>query len=276
MYVIVTMIYLKTLIHITLPIMLAPASGVLLLRIGREPWIPRPGEILSAPPAEAVYGCIWLLAVAVAAWLLCSAVLSICAYLLRIPSAIRAVEWITLGPVQRLAQRIAAAILALGSISVAPPVGAALLPPIPHMVESGQHGDVGSGQVSTPSGVATPFHANPTGVALHGPPRAVKAGAVTGISLPVPIRSALRPGVLAEDLAGSHVEYVVQPGDNMWSVSSRHASRSQADPVSASRVIAVWRQVVDLNRERIESGDPDLIYPGETLLLPDLSSLGGQ
>ncbi len=270
------MTYIKTFIHTTLPIILAPASGVLLLRIGKEPWIPRPGEILFAPPTEAVYGCIWLLAVAAVAWLLCSAVLSICAYLLRIPSAIRAVEWMTLGPVQRLAQRIAAAILAIGSVSVAPPVGAALLPPVPHMVESGQNVDVGSGQVSTASGVFTPLRADRIGGSLHGPPRATRSGAVIGISLPVPIRSALRHGVLAEDPSGNHVEYVVQPGDNMWSVSSRHASRNQSDSVSASHVIAVWRQVVDLNRERIESGDPDLIYPGETLLLPDVSSLGGQ
>jgi hypothetical protein len=28
-------------------------------------------------------------------------------------------------------------------------------------------------------------------------------------------------------------------------------------------------EVVEANRERLRSGDPDLIYPGETVVLPD-------
>ncbi len=258
-------VHLKTLSQTFFVIALIPASGLLLLRIRKEPWIPPPGEILSSPPAEALYGCVWLAALAAVAWLVAGTVLAIFCYLFRIPAAIRAIEWMTFGPMQRLARRIAAALLAIGSVSVGSPAGAALLPPIPHVVESNRHAEGGAAHGPLP------ILADREGGVQIGMNLATPQRGIVGISLPVPIRSGLSRRAAIEE----HVEYVVQPGDSMWSVSSRHVRRSADAPVTASRIIAVWRQVVDLNRERIRSGDPDLIYPGETLILPGLSFPGG-
>jgi nucleoid-associated protein YgaU len=33
-------------------------------------------------------------------------------------------------------------------------------------------------------------------------------------------------------------------------------------------VAGFWRSVIEANRELIRSGDPDLIYPGEVVVLP--------
>jgi Tfp pilus assembly protein FimV len=58
--------------------------------------------------------------------------------------------------------------------------------------------------------------------------------------------------------------YTVQPGDALWPIAERHLART-------SSVTEVAKQVQDLeiiNRDRIASGDPDLLEAGEELRLP--------
>ena len=64
------------------------------------------------------------------------------------------------------------------------------------------------------------------------------------------------------------VEVVVVRGDNMWKLAQRRIE--EVSPQSA--VSPYWRTVVDANRGSIRSGNPDLIYPGETLELPALEA----
>ena len=256
---------------ITSSVLLAAMTAgtcLFLLRIGGEAWIPTPGEILDSPPDEAVIGCIWLATLSVVAWLLCSAFLSVCAYTVRIPAAIRTVEWMTIRPVRRLAQRLAALILAIGSISASYPAGAVHLPPVPIVASSEQEQAVDS-HTAMITGVTTPILM--TGETVRGPARTGESGGKVGVSTP----AMLRAGDEKAANTGEYVEYVVQPGDSIWSVSSVHVHRSQTGPVPAYEIVRVWLQVVELNRGRLRSGDPDLIYPGEILMLPDLSLPGG-
>lgn len=260
------MTYIRTILSFALIVAMFAGSGLFLLRIGAEVWLPTPGEILDAPPEEAVFGCIWLLALSVVAWLLCSALLSVCAYTARIPAAIRAAERMTVGPVRRLARRLAALILAMGSISASYPAGAANLPPVPIVASYEQEAAMDPRPVSVP-GASTPVVAGTIGVTLAGPARTGEPGGRFGVSTPVRLRS----GVDKAAKTGEHIEYVVQPGDSMWSVSSAYLRRNRSDPVPGHEVTHIWRQVVDLNRTRVRSGDPDLIFPGEILLLPVLT-----
>jgi peptidoglycan hydrolase-like protein with peptidoglycan-binding domain len=58
--------------------------------------------------------------------------------------------------------------------------------------------------------------------------------------------------------------YTVQPGDSLWPIAERHLART-------SSVTEIAKQVQDLesiNRDRIASGDPDLLEAGEELRLP--------
>lgn len=60
---------------------------------------------------------------------------------------------------------------------------------------------------------------------------------------------------------------VVEEGDHLWSISSRHLSvRSPDTPIGP-----YWRRVVRVNTPSLRSGDPDLIYPGEIVELPEIS-----
>ncbi len=61
--------------------------------------------------------------------------------------------------------------------------------------------------------------------------------------------------------------HVVAAGDSLWSIAT--ATLAATDPAADQETLArYWWRVVEGNRTRLRSGDPDLIYPGETILLP--------
>jgi hypothetical protein len=65
----------------------------------------------------------------------------------------------------------------------------------------------------------------------------------------------------------------VTRGDHLWSLSEQHLQRVWGrDDLEDHEVARYWVQVIDLNRARLRSGNPDLIYPGEVVLLPEVSS----
>ena len=259
------MMHLRKVTTLILLAALMVGGSFLLLRIGSEVWIPTPIEILASEPHEAVYGSVWLLLLVMMGWLIVSVLLAVCAYTVQIPAAIRTVEWMTVRPVRRLAQRMAALILAVGSVFGGHPVGAAHPPPIPVVASSEEVPDSHTGLEQ--SGVFVP---RPTVGIVAGSPvssAAYESGKRTGVSTPKAVRIGA-PEVTREQEYDTHV---VLPGDSMWSISTAHVHRSRPDEVTDSDIFRVWRQMVDLNRHRIRSGDPDLIFPGELLLLPELT-----
>lgn len=65
------------------------------------------------------------------------------------------------------------------------------------------------------------------------------------------------------------VEVVVRPGDHLWSLAAGMLERHLGRPASDAEVTPYWRLVVDSNADRLVApGDPDLILPGQVLVLP--------
>ena len=63
----------------------------------------------------------------------------------------------------------------------------------------------------------------------------------------------------------------VQRGDHLWSLSEVHLQQVTGRTDLAEHEIArYWVRVVKENRTRIRSGNPDHIYPGEILVLPEV------
>ena len=65
--------------------------------------------------------------------------------------------------------------------------------------------------------------------------------------------------------------YVVQRGDNLWTIARDHlrGARSGGSGEPTNREVAeYWAKVVEANRHGLESCDPDLIYPDEEISLP--------
>lgn len=52
--------------------------------------------------------------------------------------------------------------------------------------------------------------------------------------------------------------YVVQPGDNLWAIAERHFPEN---------VHTQWKILIENNREHLRSGDTNLIFPGEEIIL---------
>jgi nucleoid-associated protein YgaU len=61
---------------------------------------------------------------------------------------------------------------------------------------------------------------------------------------------------------------VVERGDHLWKISQTHLDQMLGRRASADEVDPFWRSVIDANLGRLQSGDPDLIYPGEVVALP--------
>jgi LysM repeat protein len=59
----------------------------------------------------------------------------------------------------------------------------------------------------------------------------------------------------------------VVAGDTLWTIAQDHLAKASGEPTNRE-VAAYWLRVVEANRDRLASGDPDLIYPGEQIVLP--------
>lgn len=183
---------------------------------------------------------------AVAYWLAASTLAYLVAMLSRAPAALRAVGWMTIGPVRRLVDRLAAGALA---VSLAMPAGASTSPgyvPVPA-------GD--SPQASTTTTQpAVPVVAIPDLLYLPVVPLADPD--------PLPVVRVVDTPVLQA------VEIVVRPGDNMWRLAEQRLAELLGRPPVDSEIAPFWLQVIAANVGRIRSGDPDLIFPGEVLVIP--------
>jgi hypothetical protein len=65
--------------------------------------------------------------------------------------------------------------------------------------------------------------------------------------------------------------HVVVPGDNLWRIARDELlGRGHTQPDTAT-IARYWWIVIERNRGTLRSHDPNLIYPGETIALPDPS-----
>ena len=267
----------RTLIQLAALVSGVAGSALLLARLKESSWLPPPGRILTAGPEEAIYGVVWLLAAAITAWVGLSTVLSVLAYATRIPVAVRATRWITIAPIRSLSRRAAVLVLAVGSLSISTPAGAAHAPPVPHVVTAEHPGTtidtVGSAIPPAPSAGATipipmgatdPDHDLP----LRSPPD------TGGVTVPVPH---LADGALDAlwDGGEASVSYTVRRGDHLWSITAEYLAAHLGRTASAEEIAPLWRQVIEINRDLIGSGNPNLIFPGERIVLPDLGTRAG-
>ncbi len=217
------------------------------------------GRWLQQTPSEDVLLTGIRLAALVAAWwLLGSTLLYVAARVMRVHGAAHAIGWATLPVVRRWADRAAAlSIVAASPLSAARPVGADPPPttsrPTPVVVDV-DHRDQPPVSTPPPAGVRT-------GRAVDAPPvSAVPPPTTAPAPAPAPRPVVASPPPVAPPPARPHASHVVVPGEHLWSIA--------ADHVAGDDIATYWRRVVDLNRSRLRSGDPNLVYPGEVVELP--------
>ena len=92
----------------------------------------------------------------------------------------------------------------------------------------------------------------------------------TGVEAPVPVRL---PFAHSRPSHGDTV--IVHEGDHLWKIARRRLEEVIGAAVTSRQIAAYWRSLIDHNIDRLRSGDPDLIYPGEVIVLP-ASEVSGQ
>lgn len=64
--------------------------------------------------------------------------------------------------------------------------------------------------------------------------------------------------------------YTVSSGDNLWVIAERQVHAATGYRPIADETANYWRRLIAANRTTLRSGDPNLIYPGEIILLPPI------
>lgn len=77
---------------------------------------------------------------------------------------------------------------------------------------------------------------------------------------PPPVAAVSTP---AEVAPGQHV---VRPGENLWVIAEGLARQSLGREATDAEVLPAWQRLIAANAQRV--ADPDLIHPGDVLLLP--------
>lgn len=107
--------------------------------------------------------------------------------------------------------------------------------------------------------------AGPATMAVPASASPVQAAPTTVTYTPVPAGDVPTPP--AEEVAPELLNYVVMPGDSLWSIAE--STVETRDPAASGADVAdYWRRLMEANVGRLRSGDPSLIYPGETIELP--------
>lgn len=101
------------------------------------------------------------------------------------------------------------------------------------------------------------------GTAPSAPPADPGTAPGSTPAAPEPAPATLTPAVTAASGAGAARQVVVQPGDTLWGIARRHLPEG----ASQAQVAAAWPAWYEANRETV-GPDPDLIRPGQVLLVP--------
>lgn len=77
------------------------------------------------------------------------------------------------------------------------------------------------------------------------------------------------PAPVAPTDVGAASTWTVAPGDSFWSIADELLAERLGRPPTDAEVDGPWRALIEANRDRLATGDPDLLLPGQVLVLPD-------
>jgi len=86
---------------------------------------------------------------------------------------------------------------------------------------------------------------------------------------PTPPTPPTGPTPPTEDPGPRPAIHTVLPGESLWRIASDRLAQQQGRSPSDAEVVPYWRELIEHNRDRLpDRDDPDLILPGQELLLP--------
>lgn len=262
-------------------------AAVALHRLGGRPPFDLPLDRLDpwlhADPVDALAAGARLAALAFAWWLAVTTAAYALARVAHVPTAVRTLHVVTPAAVRLIVDRALVASLLAGALHVpALPAlrtstAAVAAEPAPASVE------VRTGRsptaVAPEAGIATTTA--PTAPPATGPrpapaPSPSAAPSTTpAAATPSPPAPAAGPEHEQVALPDARVRsVVVRPGDNLWGLAAEALAAATGRPratLGDAEIAPYWRTVCDANRASLRSGDVNLIYPGERVVLPPVA-----
>ena len=235
----------------------------------------------QTPSEEVLLAAVRLAALVAAWWLLGSTLLYVSARVTRLHRTAAALGWATLPAVRRWADRaaavsiVAATALGVGRPAAADPSPATSSATAPVVIDA-DHRDPVSVPLRPPSSVRTGHSADPPPLPSWPPVDLTPVPRPPATTAPlVPPAVPTAPPALAtpppSPTAGA--THTVARGEHLWSIAARQVATATGKPpadVAPADIAPYWRRVVEVNRPRLRSGDPDLVFPGEVVELPPL------
>lgn len=214
--------------------------------LGHEPWarigVDQPLLWLTGTPAEDVVAALLRVAALAACWWVLATFLALSlVHAVGWRPAIRVVDRLAPGFVRGLARQLTGGAL----------LAASLLGPASPAVATG----------TGPDPAAPVDRFAPPGATTHQP-----AGIATSPSPEPPRPAPERPAAPSGER-----RVRVEPGDHLWGIARTEVARRRGvrpQGVAGDDVAAYWRRVVEANVARLRSGDADLLFPGEDVILP--------
>ena len=210
------------------------------------------------------------------------------------PAALRSIEWALLPVSRRVVQRVAASCFSLTMLAGPAAAAHAQSPsPVPVVIDASGRAGIAPPAANLPV-AAAPTTTAPAPTTTAPAPTTSTTTSTTAApvtTLPAAVSPLPTPGL--PDMSGGRESppsappapsatteatvphtapaaeartYVVARGDNLWRIA--RTTIESSGPATTSEVRNYWVSLIEANRQRLRSGDPNLIFPGEALLLP--------
>jgi hypothetical protein len=247
--------------------------------------IPRHDLVLwlqQTPSEDVLLAGVRLAALVAAWWLLGSTLLYVAARAAHLHRTATALGWATLPAVRRWADRAAAvSIVAASTLGAARPAAAdppPTTPAVAPVIVDADHRDRSTLPDLPPASVRTgrsvepqPAPSAPTIDITPSPPSPTAPIVPPTTTPPAPVMPpASATPAPAPRMGATHT---VAPGEHLWSIAATHIATSTGRAtrhLTAAEIAPYWSRLVDMNRQRLRSGNQNLVYPGEVLDLPPL------
>ena len=251
----------------------AALGGAWAVVVGVGRWLPLPSRSSLADPlawaardgaVQLAFTAVRAVAIGLLTWITATVLLGALARALRLARAVHALDRLSLPMARRLAELAVGLCVVVGSLAPSPvrADGAPPSTPPPTMQDLGPAGGPG-----TPTSTASAAPATPDPSAL-APGRGSPAP-----EEPAPTDTPAEPGERdandPEPAGTVPGTWVVAPGDTLWHVAEVSVGLELGRPAAPAEVLEGLRLLVAANADRLViPGDPDLILPGQELVVP--------